>query len=259
MGYIALIALAPKGVWNLQIRLQQNLPAADLVTLLVQQAQRDEVGQILNRLSKHSFTSDETFAYAKDKLFRAIDYAIRRHDWYEDQRSRVFQQTMTISLAILTISLTISSIAITNKVFTLNVSICMLGFILLALISIIGSAHLYNSELDRDRPYRLVSDIRFWYFRYNLPKHSTEGAKSPGVASLAEGVLNERKRFFDRVSCNLHIGSSMREDLEQLFILQVLQRYKSESLTKLRWLLSYLAIFASLEFLLSYLTFKGWI
>jgi hypothetical protein len=42
----------------------------------------------------------------------------------------------------------------------------------------------------------------------------------------------------------------VREDVEQLFILQALQRYKSESLATLRWTLATFLLFAVLQVVL---------
>jgi hypothetical protein len=161
---------------------------------------------------------------------------------------------MTISFAILTISLTVTGLVIQKNLNSQysDIFACLGGFIVLSVISIAWSAWLYNSELDKDRPYRSVSDIRFWYYRYNLPARSALISAGESLLSQAQAVLEERKIFFDRISDNLKVGESMREDLEQLFILQVLQRYKSESLSQLRWLLSYLALFTGIEVIITY-------
>jgi hypothetical protein len=51
---------------------------------------------------------------------------------------------------------------------------------------------------------------------------------------------------------NFYSDKSLREDLEQLFILQVLQLYKTESLTRLRWLLAYGVLVLPLQFALCF-------
>ena len=64
---------------------------------------------------------------------------------------------------------------------------------------------------------------------------------------MAESVADERERFFSRIGENFSLKASLREDLEQLFILHTLQRYKSESLKRMRWVLSYFLVFAALQ------------
>ncbi|HEV3397214.1 MAG TPA: hypothetical protein VG100_13800 [Xanthobacteraceae bacterium] len=250
--FLGLLFFAPKGVWRTAKKLGKNIAEREKVREKSANARASEI-KILQQILMNQ-SSNDPFAYTKEKLFRAIDYAIRRHDWYEDQRSRVFQQTMTISFAILTISLTVTGLVVQKSLNSQysDIFACLFGFIVLSVISITWSAWLYNSELDKDRPYRSVSDIRFWYYRYNLPAHSTWISGGESLLSQAQAVLEERKTFFDRISENLKVGESMREDLEQLFILQVLQRYKSESLSQLRWLLSYLALFTGIEVIITY-------
>ena len=122
--------------------------------------------------------------------------------------------------------------------------------VLLAVFGIWIALLRYNAELDGDRPYRLVSDIRFWYFRYNIPTHS-ESVSGGSVLNSAGSVLRERANFIDRISKNFTLKNSIREDLEQIFILQVLQRYKSESLTRMRWSLVYLICCFTIQVLLT--------
>jgi hypothetical protein len=234
-------------------KLKGNWVADNAIKAAMQGTQAEEIESLVKQFQNALTNEANAFGYFKEKLFRAIDYAIRRHDWYEDQRSRVLQQTMTISFAILTISLGVTSLLIQKAISSSELFATLAGFIGLAVISIGRSAWLYNAELDIDRPYRLVSDIRFWFFRYNLPKASRELLSGDTVRSLAAEVIDERKRFFERIGPNLSLDRSMREDLEQLFILQVLQRSKSESLLKLRWLLAYLALFTAIEVIIVFL------
>jgi hypothetical protein len=201
-----------------------------------------------------SVKPEDTFAYLREKLFRAIDYAIRRHDWYEEQRARVFQQVMTSALWILTASVTIVGIGIRADAGTVGKRFASLELLLglsvlviIALVSLLRAVVLYNSELDANRPYRLISDIRFWFFRYNMPAHLAAASTKDDIHAQGEAVISERERFFSRIKANLNLEPSLREDFEQLFILQVLQRYKSDSLRYLRYLLSYLSVFFGIE------------
>ncbi len=63
----------------------------------------------------------------------------------------------------------------------------------------------------------------------------------------ANEIFSERSAYFDRLMDNVTLTASLREDIEQLFTLQTLQRYKSESLTRMRWTMSYFMLAALLQ------------
>jgi hypothetical protein len=130
-------------------------------------------------------------------------------------------------------------------------NILFYGFFGIAVIALCFAIYHYNKELGADRPYRFISDIRTWYFRYNLPEHSSSGDSA--MLSAANDVANQRKQFFSRVVDNIAPDTSLREDIEQLFILQVLQRYKSESLHSLQWILTYTIFALIAQFVLYFL------
>jgi hypothetical protein len=132
----------------------------------------------------------------------------------------------------------------------LCVIISTAAVLIIALFRIVS---LYDAELDQDRPYRMVSDVRYWFFRYSLPDRGRRAGEAD-AATLATEVVKEREKYFDRVLANSSLPISIREDLEQLFILHVLQRYKQQSLQAMRWVLSslvqVLAVEAAILFLM---------
>lgn len=185
-------------------------------------------------------TSDKTNDYFRQKVFATIDYAIKRHDWYEEQRARLLQISITV------ITLNISAIAIiakSNIIIDFSTVYLVSCVAIISLLSLVKLLYLYNIELDADRPYRNYSDIRWWYFRYNFQPASTNIPDQ-------EWALKQRFLFFKRIEQCSTLEQSLREDLEQLFILQILQRYKSESLRQIRWAASYFYIFAAIEIVL---------
>jgi hypothetical protein len=213
-----------------------------------------ELGELRRQAERELLSNNETFnaesrekeanGYLVKKIFAAIDYAIKRHDWYEDQRSRIFQASLTmlsVVLAVLAIGVKATDNLLAPYPFLL------LQFAVCTAILLVRMLWLYSRELNVDRPYRLVSDVAFWYFRYNLPEKSRGLHLKSDALSAAQAVLKERETFFRRLAANFPIVESMREDLEQLFILQVLQRYKSESLVKMQWVLNYFLIFGSIQ------------
>ena len=192
-------------------------------------------------------TSDEPGTdFLTTKVLASIDYAIKRHDWYEDQRFRIFQVAVAMTTTLLSILAVVSSAGATLSPSWLLI---LRGLGLSAAICLVTMIYLYNSDLDADRPHRYISDVRFWYFRYNLPSHGAVGVPlAPDAA--ASHVAAERDRFMERVADGFAWLPSLREDLEQLFILHTLQRAKSESLVQMRWVLSYFLIAAVLHGLL---------
>jgi hypothetical protein len=204
---------------------------------LVEKSQISEIS-LLDPLinSLNGISCGDRLKYIGDRISKGIDYAIRRHDWYEDQRSRIFQGIVAISSAMFVVC---GWIAKTSSDLH---SQHLIGFLSIALIALVRAIYYYNQELDASRPYRMVSDIRLWYFKYNVLEKSLEKPNSPSHDELAANVLDQRLNFFKRLAGNLDVPQSMREDLEQIFILQLLQKYKSESLTKMRWTLSYLIV-----------------
>jgi hypothetical protein len=78
-----------------------------------------------------SLTPSENLKYVGDRISKAIEYASRRHDWYEDQRAKIFQGTVTIASAIFIVAGWIA------KDFTNHgVPNMLLGFLAIALIGL---------------------------------------------------------------------------------------------------------------------------
>jgi hypothetical protein len=241
--YIGCVFCLPKGVWKTNTKLSQDDQLKKSVEDMKEKLKLEELQLLRSKLLAANSSADDLLL-VRDKVFRAIDYAIKRHDWYEDQRSRVFQ----IILGISALALTVAGFFLKSLPHFVPLYCSVAGLFLVILISLIAAVFYYNKELDADRPYRSISDIRFWFFRYNLPLHSSAGKSSSDIRTSAEAVTGERRRFLERISENFDPYTSLREDLEQLFILQVLQLYKTESLTRLRWLLSYSLLVLPFQF-----------
>lgn len=237
LGIILIVLLtlslvyAPKGKWFWgQVRRGID---RDKIQQLIDDQQSIEVGIVGHVPTSPTFDEQNYFV---TKIHNSIQYAIGRHDWYERQRINIYQLT----LAAASFMFVICGLALgVDKSIPFHFGFFAFFSLLIAIIGIVFALWRYNAELDGDRPYRSISDIRFWYFRYNLPNHSDNKGSQDNI-DQAKNVLNQRNAFFERVRENLNLDQSLREDLEQLFILQVLQRYKSESLTKMRWGLIYM-------------------
>jgi len=227
--FIGGLIFAPSGIWKMGRRLSDN----DNIKTSVERTQKEELSIIEQNIT-NNVTDDGS--YQLSKIGSAIDYAIGRHDWYENQRSVIFRYLLTVS------GLVFTGIGIYAKVYNTLTHFeifAILSIGITVVIAVFVALHFYNSELDQDRPYRLVSDICHWYFRYPLPKRAAHVGERLDIENIANEVLAERDSYMKRVMKFTSLSKSIREDLEQLFILHVLQRYKHESLSKMRWLFSY--------------------
>jgi hypothetical protein len=217
------------------------------------QIQGDTVAEVREQLRSHELAViDKTFAplledeskkpnldreHLAKKILAGIDYAIKRHDWYEDQRSRMLQISLALTTAVLAV---VALIARSEVSLDGSQKVVFVGLGIVTLFSVIRQIFLYNGEFDAVRPYRSISDITFWYFRYNLPPTAPDNCGDK--VQMAKLVAAERKHFVDRAGANASWKLSLREDLEQLFILHALQRYRANSLAYMRWTLTYFAV-----------------
>lgn len=244
LAYLVLFFVSPKGKWgkgNKNVFDEKDF--LDKKRRSLQDSELTEIRSLISRFSEKDSVKEE-FEYFVKKVSKAIDYCISRHDWFEEQRGKVFSQFVAIFSSALAIVAVMSRI----EAFDSCVEKTILGGLLTVMIfSLFRISMVYHSELNADRDYRYISDIRFWFFRYNLPEKSKSNS-DPKEA--VEDVSGQRFNFFERVLDNYNIENSIREDLEQLFILHVLQRHKQESLTKMQWALSSFIIFGALQLVL---------
>lgn len=227
------LILAPTGIWKMGSRLKKS----DQIKNDVDDFQENELSKIteifLSGFDKEELKKSEP-SYQLQKIQAAINYTIVRHDWYESQRSGLITKLLTL----VGLGFTVLSLYVGQHKTGLNSEaiLIILSTGLTLMIALLFGIHLYNSELDQDRPYRLVSDIRHWYFRYSLPDKAKRYEERMDYHKMAKNVLAERENYLDRILEISELKKSVREDFEQLFILHVLNRYKSESLNKIRWL-----------------------
>jgi hypothetical protein len=164
----------------------------------------------------------------KERLYKQIDYQARRFDWYEDQRHRLLQ----IGLALLALMgvLLVPAFKFANSIHWIPA-----GFVGLTLITLLLTGiHimvLYGSGRSKNYPYRDVADIRSWYFKYNLPKEppilgQDDSVRGRQVAETIESFRTFSDRWTEFAATDSRF---LVEDLEQVFILQVLQSYSYQS------------------------------
>jgi hypothetical protein len=176
-------------------------------------------------------SSPMTAEDVRTRLWNMITYAAGRHDYYERAR----RDFLTIGLGLLG-----AATALEAFLFRLTGDkpwFLVGGGILIGLTGV-GLVFRYIYETSPDYPYRNVADIRSWYHHYNLPDSATF-AVSPAKDVLEKQQASTRdslKRFAERWLASAAPGETAKfiaEDLEQVFILFVLQQYKRVFIRKM--------------------------
>lgn len=185
----------------------------------------------------------ETNFYDKNKiserLYRMILYTIGRHDWYEDRLHRLLNIGVAFIAASVALATFISAVR-------LNITILSLIFGWLTAVSVfftgIGIVYYYNSRLARNHPYRKIVDIRSWYFIYNFPS-GLKDALSKRFDKAKQEVEETIQGYESFLTRWLEYGRDenrfIEEDLEQVFILQLLQRYRFQAVKTMSRILYY--------------------
>ena len=167
------------------------------------------------------------------RLKEMILYAVGRHDWYDEQRLRF----LTVGLALLAAFAALATI-LTSLSDNLLVLTSVLGGvgILCGFFTGIALLYLYNSGIGRKHPYRYIADIRSWYFIYGLRGKlpTAISGRDPIARKQKQQILdaykNYIKRWYDWAN---EPNCFFKEDLQQVFILHVLQRYKYQNMKRM--------------------------
>jgi len=171
----------------------------------------------------------------RDRLYRMIEYTINRHDWYDDQRYRFLQ----IGLALMAAGAALlSAFAALSKTLMISTYVfcCLLCIGISVFFTGIFLVYLYNKGVERNHPYRKIVDIRSWYFAYNFPSGLSDHlSSSPDTAkSQVKEACSCLERFFDRwLQLAKEKQGFLKEDLEQAFILLLMQRYRYQQVKKM--------------------------
>jgi hypothetical protein len=181
--------------------------------------------------------SDEQLKIIQDRLYRMIEYTVERHDWYVDQCHRLLQ----IGLALIATGGAIG--AIFGKIENLPriTPYFAWGFALSLFVTGLSLVYWYNRYLAGDHPYRKVVDIHSWYFAYRFPQElnpnlsaSLEIGRRQQVAQEAKYIEEYFAKFLGHAKDRLNL---IREDIEQVAILLILQRYRHQQTKKMhKWL-----------------------
>jgi len=185
----------------------------------------------------------ETDFYDKDKiserLYRMILYTIGRHDWYEDRLHRLLNIGVSFIAASVLLATFMSALG-------LHLTILSLIFGWLTTVSVlctgVSLVYYYNSRLARNHPYRKIVDIRSWYFIYNFPSGLKDALskKFDKAKQEVEETIQGYEAFLTRwLEYSRDKNRFIEEDLEQVFILQLLQRYRFQAVKTMSRVLYY--------------------
>lgn len=194
---------------------------------------KEEAKQIKSDLVKDLSSSDRSQEKLQDRLYRMIDYAIARYDWYDEQRYRFLRIGLGITAAasaLASLLVNISGSVDTTPLyfFALSVFFLLATGVLLIIF--------YNRGVSKDHPYRKIADIRSWYFVYNQPEKMKEEISKYTVKAIdeVENVKRNLRRFAKRwIEYAKDEDGFLKEDIEQVFILHLIQRYKSQQVKRL--------------------------
>lgn len=168
-----------------------------------------------------------------ERLYKMINYAAGRVDYYENARQRY----LTIGLAFFAGGIAFGTLLsrVQEYVPRLPLALAVISMLFVVLTGLI-LVLFYNATTEPEYTYRLIADIRSWYFRYHFPENrrlvvSRRKERARTQAQEMTGALDyflnrwlefadEKKRF-------------VAEDLEQVFILFLVQRYKSQIVTRM--------------------------
>ncbi len=195
--------------------------------------------------------SDEQKIELSERLKEMIQYAIGRHDWYDEQRLRF----LTVGLALIAAFAALSAILkdLSENLPILTVILGWIG-IVFGFFTGIALLYLYNSGIGRNHPYRYIADIRSWYFIYGLKgKLPTSISKIDHIArkqkkEILDAYKNNIKRWYDSAK---EPNGFFKEDLQQVFILHVLQRYRYQDVKRMSRTLFYGMLITIILFLLA--------
>jgi hypothetical protein len=168
----------------------------------------------------------ETF----DRLYKMIDYGVKRQDWYEDQRNKI----LSLAVALLGLSSFLVSGLLSPAVETMYL-FRIFGFF--TLLSIVTTAlliiHKYAQAAGEQYTHRSLADVRSWFFAYVVRDPEVLAASfvparhQENSAALMRAWERFVRGWLEFQETNVRRGV---EDLQQVFILYLFQAMRRRSL-----------------------------
>lgn len=168
-----------------------------------------------------------------DRLYRMIDYAIKRHDWYEDQRNKALSLAVTLlGLSSFLVAGLLNSEVKLMFWFRVSAGFTLISIVLTALLIIIE----YARGAQENYTHRALADIRSWFFAYAIGNQVADAARlSPNndTANRATIMAAWEKFVTGWMEIQKDATSRATEDLEQVFILYLFQAIRRVSLRRM--------------------------
>jgi hypothetical protein len=186
------------------------------------EVRRQLIETIRQRFSK---AGPEEKKAIQERLWNMIQYAIARHDYFDDYRTRY----LTIATALVSVAGAVVAILVSAKI-----GLSALG--IYASFIVLGGTGVYmfwrfQVETSPNYPYRKVSKVTSWIYFYNLIRNEKLLRESlPESASelreqAAQDYLAGLEKFTTDWS-SMNEWEHVQEDIEQVLILFTLQAYK---------------------------------
>jgi hypothetical protein len=191
---------------------------------------QQKLGDYFNQLSD----DDSAIKEIKERLYKMIDYAVKRYDDYSSQRHRF----LVLGVSLIGASATLIGILLSNRFSIPGIAFWLEGIGLLILgFSGAWMIHIYSIYITPEYPYRKIMDIHSWYFKYNFSDSldyklsSDSQTANTQVKEVAEQYLGIVESWMEKAHTKNYF---LKEDIEQVVILQLLQKYGRDSLEKMK-------------------------
>jgi hypothetical protein len=189
-----------------------------------------EIGE---KLVQAANLSDSQRKDVSDRLAKMIDYAIKRQDWYEDQRNRA----LSLGVALLGLA----SFLVGGLLNVQAGSMCYFRvFGCLTLLSIVATAGAiileYGIGATESYTHRSLAGIRSWFFAYVVNQTVTEAALDDIKKRAANRsiLVDAWKNFVTGwLEYQRNPTGFVAEDLQQVFILYLFQAMRRSSLRRM--------------------------
>jgi hypothetical protein len=193
---------------------------------------KEELQQTELSLVNAAQLNEEQVKSTQDRLYKMIDYTGMRLDWYVDQCYRLLQ----IGLALIATGSAV--VALFSKLEHLAGITQFLAWVFGGSLFLTGLflVHCYNRYLTEDYPYRKVVDIHSWYFLYSFSRQLDPNLSQCGETAKRQvrEAAGDIKDYFTKFLTHARNPRSLiREDIEQVTILLILQRYRHQQVTKM--------------------------
>ena len=168
-----------------------------------------------------------------DRLAKMIDYAIKRQDWYEEQRNRTLSLGVALlGLASFLVGGLLSSAVENMHYFRLFGCVTVLSIVATGVMIILE----YGIGATETYTHRSLAGIRSWFFAYIVKEEvAKEIVEDVNAQDKNRKILLEAWKNFVTgwLEYEQRPGAFLAEDLQQVFILYLFQAMRRASLRRM--------------------------